>query len=340
MRAPPKPDNEQERLAYLQKLHILDTPIEARFDRITRLVCRSLGVPISAVTLIEEERQWFKSVCGADISEAKRSTSFCGYALLSDAPVIVQDTLQDQRFIDSPFVTAAPHVRFYAGYPLRVAENVRVGTLCVYDMKPRALSEEERGIMNDFTEMTQTELASIAVSQAHLNLIKDHAEAERRNLIDPLTRLWNKKAILDLLARETEICGRDGTALTVVRADISVNDDTTPVADQIMRRTAAALVSLLRPYDLIGRIDDTGFLILLHNCNTTDAHYALNRISKSIYAEDIVTSKGPRPQRLRIGAVSCSPVRGEDSGRYIALAEHALRQNAEQDKSIFTVRAE
>ena len=119
MLEPPLPPDEAMRLAALRSLNILDTPAEERFDRITRLAQRLFDVPIALVSLVDTNRQWFKSCQGLDASETPRSISFCGHAILEDGPLIIEDATKDQRFADNPLVTGPPDIRFYTGQPLK-----------------------------------------------------------------------------------------------------------------------------------------------------------------------------------------------------------------------------
>jgi len=153
-----KPDGEAGRLAALRRLSILDTPPEERFDRITRLAAAVFDVPIALVTFVDAKRQWFKSVLGLHIREWSRDESFCAYAIRDKRPVIVRDTLMDDRFAESPLVVGPPRIRFYAGYPLILADGHCVGTVCVADIRPRDLDERERGLLKDLAQLAAGEL--------------------------------------------------------------------------------------------------------------------------------------------------------------------------------------
>ncbi|WP_335720488.1 GAF domain-containing protein [Vibrio natriegens] len=135
---PPKiPDNEAERLHALRALEILDTTHEERFDRVTRMAKRMFGVPISLVSLIDENRQWFKSAQGLEVTETPRAISFCGHAINNDGLFIIPNAIDDKRFCDNPLVTDDPNIRFYAGYPLKLRQGINIGTLCLIDSVPR-----------------------------------------------------------------------------------------------------------------------------------------------------------------------------------------------------------
>ena len=137
--AAPRPADEVKRLESLRALKMLDTEPEPRFDRLTALTSRTLDVPIALISLIDEDRQWFKSHHGIDATEAPRDMAICAHAILGPDPLQVTDALQDDRFADNPMVANSPHLRFYAGAPLVLADGTRAGTLCVLDHRPRAL---------------------------------------------------------------------------------------------------------------------------------------------------------------------------------------------------------
>jgi ribonuclease BN (tRNA processing enzyme)/CheY-like chemotaxis protein len=154
-----KPPAEEElRLAAVRSLAILDTPPEERFDRLTRLAAAVFDVPVALVTLVDHDRQWFKSRHGLDMSETHRDLSFCAHAIHADDIMVVPDTRLDSRFADSPVVTAAPHVRFYAGYPIRDAAGMRIGTLCLIDTRPRDLDPGKLGLLRDLGSLVQREM--------------------------------------------------------------------------------------------------------------------------------------------------------------------------------------
>ena len=153
------PSDEKDRLAALQQLQILDTPMEERYDRITRLAADALSVPIALISLVDENRQWFKSCIGLDVRETGREEAFCAHAVVDDATLVVSDTLLDERFADNPLVVDAPHIRFYAGCPVHAPDGHALGTLCIIDTQPRQLQDREVSILENLAAMVETELA-------------------------------------------------------------------------------------------------------------------------------------------------------------------------------------
>ncbi|MBC8211959.1 MAG: PAS domain S-box protein [Gammaproteobacteria bacterium] len=158
MEIPCIPENETERLAALQHLELLDTLPENRFDRLTRIVKQHFQVSIALVSLVDRDRQWFKSRQGLDATETPRDISFCGHAILSDDIFYIRNTLEDVRFADNPLVTGAPNIRFYAGAPLHTPDGSRIGTLCIIDDKPREFSAQALSVLRDLADTVEAEL--------------------------------------------------------------------------------------------------------------------------------------------------------------------------------------
>lgn len=145
----PLADNETERLAALQSCQILDTPPDPAYDDITKLLAYICQTPITLVSLIDEERQWFKSRYGLDAEQTHRDLAFCAHAILEPSrPLIVEDASQDPRFCYNDLVRKEPHIRFYAGYPLVTEAGYPLGTLCAIDTVPRTLSETQMDALN------------------------------------------------------------------------------------------------------------------------------------------------------------------------------------------------
>ncbi|WP_233888324.1 PAS domain S-box protein [Paraburkholderia flagellata] len=174
----PLPPDEDVRLRALRQLDILDTDPEEAFDRISRLAAFAFDMPIVLISLVDEDRQWFKSHHGLAACETPRSVSFCAHAVLSKRMLVVEDALDDERFLDNPLVTGAPNIRFYAGSPLRLADGQVVGTLCLIDEKPRTFDEVQRAMLADFAHLVERELEL----RRQLNRSRAAHERDRRSL--------------------------------------------------------------------------------------------------------------------------------------------------------------
>ncbi|BCM93301.1 virulence sensor protein BvgS [Abditibacteriota bacterium] len=177
------PKNEEQRLAALHEYGVLDTLPEQGFDDLTLLASHICGTPLSFVSLIDRDRQWFKSKRGLEIIETSRDVSFCAHAVLEpNELLIVSDARYDQRFADNPVVTGEPHVRFYAGAPLVTPSGEAVGTLCVVDHFPRELNEEQKQALRALARQTmaQLELRRQAVELANQMAVRVQTEAALR----------------------------------------------------------------------------------------------------------------------------------------------------------------
>ena len=171
MKKPEIPDCEELRIQDLRSLALLDTKPEETFEAVTKLVKHFFDVPICAISLVDRERQWFKSIQGLDVCETGRDVSFCGHTILQEGIFFVEDTLKDKRFCDNPLVVEEPKIRFYAGYPLKSSAGHAIGTLCIIDTKPRHISKEKLSMLKDFVLLIESEIFEKRKSSAYLGVI-------------------------------------------------------------------------------------------------------------------------------------------------------------------------
>jgi signal transduction histidine kinase len=181
----PKPFDEERRLEALNSFSVLDTPPEPIFDQVTRGVARLFDVPIALVSLIDRDRQWFKSCYGLEAKQTRRSVAFCGHAILQNTVMVVPDALADPRFESNPLVVGPPGIRFYAGAPLVTSDGYPLGTLCIIDTKPRdAMTAEQQDCLSDFASIVVAALeyrrlsaaARSAEADFWLQIAKERAE--------------------------------------------------------------------------------------------------------------------------------------------------------------------
>jgi diguanylate cyclase (GGDEF)-like protein/PAS domain S-box-containing protein len=186
MPAAPLPANEALRLDALRSTALLDSAPEPAFDRITRLVARALDVPIALISLVDEERQWFKSGVGVEVGQTPREQAFCAHAILETEPLVVPDATADARFADNPLVTGAPDIRAYAGVPIRTRHGYAIGTLCAIDSQPRCFTQEEVDTLSDLAALVMkqvqmreaVELSRLEVDRADAALRANAAQFE------------------------------------------------------------------------------------------------------------------------------------------------------------------
>ncbi len=183
MKTAPTPENEGDRLQKLLEYEILDTDPEKAFDRITRIVAETIGVPIALVSLVDADRQWFKSRHGLDAEQTPREIAFCAHAILDDKTFVIEDAHRDERFADNPLVTGDPSVRFYAGAPLVTSDGYKLGTLCAIDRVPRKISDDHILLIEDLASLVVDEIElrkvlRIAITTAEeQNDLREAAEA-------------------------------------------------------------------------------------------------------------------------------------------------------------------
>ncbi|MCO4322149.1 PAS domain-containing protein [Aliidiomarina quisquiliarum] len=197
MQRPATPEDEKQRQAALDATGLLHSGSDPRFDRITRMASELFSVPVCLVSLIDRERQWFKSCYGLNEQETARDISFCGHTILEERPLIVEDTWGDRRFADNLLVISGPKIRFYAGVPLKALGRFHIGTLCIIDTEPRSLSAQQVELLVDLAAMVETLVeADVDAKQVRAVLEATMQEKEHRaQLVIEGTRVgtwqWN-----------------------------------------------------------------------------------------------------------------------------------------------------
>lgn len=206
----PVPSNEHARLRTLRRYAVLDTEAEPSFDRITALAARVLRVPICLVSLVDADRQWFKSCVGLGVRETGRDISFCAHAILSDDVLVVPDATEDARFLANPVVLGAPFIRAYAGAPLTTSDGFRIGTLCAIDTRPRAFDADERATLADLARLVVDELElRLAVRERRLFERVLQTSPNVVYVYDPATRrtLWSSRLVTAVLGYDPRELG-------------------------------------------------------------------------------------------------------------------------------------
>ena len=280
MKTPETPANEKERLKTLRSTDILDTDPEERFDRLTRMAQRVFGVSIALVSLVDENRQWFKSKAGLDACETGRDISFCGHAILGNDIFIIEDALEDERFADNPLVTGEPKIRFYAGAPLRYLDGNKLGTLCIIDQKPRIMDEDDCTMLRDLAEMAEGELSAIQLAT-----------------IDDLTKISNRRGFISLAQNSISLCARQETPVSMVFLDL---DKFKPINDQFGHaegdHALIAFADLMRKSfrdsDVFARIGGDEFVVLLTNTQQDRAAEIVARFRDQVDAYNTQAKRG------------------------------------------------
>jgi diguanylate cyclase (GGDEF)-like protein len=255
----PIPANEKERLTALQSYEVLDTTCEAAFDNFTHMAAQLTACPISIITLVDRERQWFKSKIGIDMVQTPREEAFCAHAIANpQETLIVPDAWQDERFAQNPVVLGGPLIRFYAGVPLVNPEGAALGTLCVIDREPRALTDTQAQTLRRLADAVMTTL----------ELRRAMIAVRRMSLVDTLTGIASRAALIHALEQAIARQDRHGTPFILLYLDLNgfkaVNDRLGHAeGDEVLRTIAAALTFCLRTGDVAGRLGGDEFALVL-----------------------------------------------------------------------------
>ncbi len=271
---PPTPSDESRRLKTLRDLRLLDTPPEERFDRVTRLAKQVFATPIALVSLVDADRQWFKSRQGLDAEETPRDISFCGHAILDDKIMVVNDAVSDQRFCDNPLVCGDPNIRFYAGYPLAGPDGSRVGTLCIIDEKPRQVSEQQLQLLRELGRMVEEEL--IAADGA---------------TTDPTTGISNRNGFVTIADHLLSLCKRKREPAALMMFHLEELNSLEEHHGRYEGDTQAVelahlLLATFRNSDIVARISLDVFGVLLASTNLEGAEEARQRFELKLGARN------------------------------------------------------
>ncbi|AAY92577.1 sensor domain-containing diguanylate cyclase [Pseudomonas protegens] len=316
---PSKPNNEALRIQTLRELNVLDTSPEERFDRLTRLAKRLFNVPIALVSLVDADRQWFKSCVGLDVSETSRDISFCGHAILGDQILTVPDAGLDERFHDNPLVVGAPGIRFYAGCPLTVTNGSKLGTLCLIDIKPRDLDDEDRALLRDLARMAEQELAAVQMAS-----------------MDELTLLSNRRGFEALARHALGVCKRLEKPATLLFFDLNdfkqINDTYGHAeGDGALKTFADVLRIAFRESDVIGRLGGDEFVALLTAADHVETSAIMARL-REILDERNATLKRGYDIRFSVGQIEYDAERHPDIEALLADADKAMYLHKQASK--------
>lgn len=320
MKAPDFPPDERSRIANLHALDILDTPPEERFDRLTRLARRMFSVPIALVSLVDSNRQWFKSCMGLDVSETPRDISFCGHAILGNDILLIPDASADERFFDNPLVLGEPNIRFYAGCPLRTGNNSKIGTLCLIDSQPHDFGPEELQLLRDLAAMAEQELAAIQLATT-----------------DMLTSLSNRRGFEVLSQQVIHLCQRMGRSASLLFFDLNhfkeINDNFGHCEGDLALETfAEALREVFRESDVIGRLGGDEFVVLLTGTEGDVIEAVLQRLQTRLDEVNQLLGRG-YDIAFSVGEVAFNPERHQHIALLLAEADAAMYADKKKRKA-------
>ena len=320
------------RIANMHSLDLFCTPIEERFERITRLARRALQVPVAAVTVLNGEKQWFKSVIGWGVSELPRQHGLCRMITTEKRLLIIPDTLAEPRSADAAIVTSAPHFRAYAGHALLNEHGALAGTFAVFDVRARKFTPAERQTIADLAAMTQRELLSDRLDDAHSALIAKLSVARREAMMDPLTRLWNRRGASVLLKAAFDEADQYRTPLTLALLDLDnfkrINDSYGhQIGDEVLRKVSGRLVGAVRAGDAVCRIGGDEFLIVMREADAKPASQIAERVRRTITESPIPTRDGALPMSVSVGFTIRNPDEELSVDELLGRADQALLES-------------
>jgi diguanylate cyclase (GGDEF)-like protein len=307
MQIPDIPVDEARRLTALHATRLLGSAPEEAFDRITRMAARLLDAPTALVSLVDTDVQWFKSRCGLEATETPRDISFCGHAILEHEPLVVGDATKDPRFHDNPLVTGEPHIRFYAGVPLYSVDRMPLGTLCVIDREPRQLGSEELDLLRQLATAAQALYSHVLLDADNPELSAAAGQVEFLLNHDQLTGLSNRQALARTISKDVEEWRKQGTPTLVAAINLDkfkrLNEALGHHAgDQALVSITWSLQSVLRPEDLLARVGNDEFVVLLPGLGDDSvARDRLRQIMQAVHREFKNPGGGAIPLTCSIG---------------------------------------
>ncbi len=345
----PLPENEAARLDALRSYRILDTLPEASYDDITHLASVLCEAPIALVSLVDSDRQWFKSRHGLEATETPRHVAFCAHAILQSELMVVPDTRADERFADNPLVTSAPNIRFYAGAQLVTGKGEALGTLCVIDQVQRTLSDAQADALRALSRqvMAQLELRRHIAEQQryrrmleayHRELEDSNARLEAQSLTDDVTGFHNTRFLHHYLDDQLALATARGEALSLVFFDM---DGFKAVVDahghllgaRVLREVAAAVHRMLDRDDRIVRYGGDEYVVILPGQARDQALAKAERIRDVIGSTAFLLSEELDVRVTASLGVATFPDDARDKRQLLMEADHCLFQSKRDGKN-------
>lgn len=348
------PQNENARIEALHSYKILDTLPEQAYDDIVKLASQICDTPIALVSLVDQNRQWFKSKVGLNAAETHRDLSFCAHAILQRDLFVVPDATHDARFADNDLVTSGPKIRFYAGVPLVTPEGMPLGTLCTIDKVPRHLTDDQEEALEALSRQVVTQLElrrqydlqsqileELRNTQTKLEEYREQLESSNKvltalSVTDELTGVNNRRAFNDRLDKEIKRANRYNRPLSLLLLDVdkfkSYNDTFGhPAGDVVLREVAQLLFRKARDIDIVARYGGEEFAVILPDTDAEQATALAERLR--VYISEL---DGLKRQVTASFGVSTFIVDMRDSTDLVSAADGALYQSKHDGRNRVT----
>lgn len=319
MKIPAAPIDEVSRIDALESLEILDTLPEEKFDRVARLCCRVFDVPIALVSLVDSNRQWFKSCQGLDVRETSRDISFCGHAILGNEVFVIPDTTKDARFVDNPLVLNDPHIRFYAGYPLQSLNGSNLGTLCIIGREAKEFTQKDIEALSDLGYIIEQEIITMQLA-----------------MMDELTNISNRRGTMSLMPHYLNFCTRQNTTASLIFIDLDnfklINDRFGHAeGDHALSVFTELMSNTFRRTDLLARVGGDEFIILFSDTEKHTAIEIMDKFSDALGHYNQQTNRGYE-LAFSYGVVQYDPEKHDGVEALINAGDTLMYQHKKQRK--------
>jgi diguanylate cyclase (GGDEF)-like protein len=306
---------------------LLHTPLEARFNRLVRLTRRAVGTRVAAISFVSDEGEWFKAVTGWNVTQLPAEQSLAAMLLGGGGPVAIADMLEDDRTRNHPLVTGSPRFRFCAMEPIVSRSGGTVGVLAAYDIAPHKIRSDLHEALSDAAELVRRELRVSELGSLQQALLGSLDGSGRAELLDDLTRLWNRRGAMRLL--DQALAGGPATVpVGVCVLDIDgfkrVNDRFGhAMGNVVLRKLGASLVDSVRPGDVVCRLGGDGFLLMIPNVDPDQLADIMDRVKGRVQSLRVRTQAGSVKVAVSIGGTLASG--GEPAEDVLRQADEAMR---------------
>lgn len=315
-------------LAELQVKDLVQTPLEARFNRLVRMTRRALGTRVAAISFLNTEGEWFKAVTGWTVSQLPPERSLAAALLGRDGPVAVADLSADARTRAHPLVAGSPRFRFCALHPVVDRFGNTIGAVSAFDTEPRPVNVDVLEAIADAGDLAQRELLLSDFGGIQQKLLAKLDASRRQALLDDLTRLWNRRGGMLLLEQAFEDGGR-GASVGVCVVDVDdfkrINDQFShAMGDIVLRKLAGSIVDSIRPGDIACRLGGDEFLLLVPEVDTEQLEGIMDRVRERVEALVIRTRAGSVKVTVSIGGMVASVGDGGSVDELMRRADEAM----------------
>jgi diguanylate cyclase (GGDEF)-like protein len=316
-------------LAEMQVKDLIQTPLEARFNRLARMTRRALDTRVATISFLSNDGEWFKAAVGWNVSELPTHRSLAAILTSDEGPVAVADLLEDERTRSHPLVTGSPKFRFCALYPIKDRFGHAIGAAAAYDTAPRKLTAGILEAIEDVGELAQRELLLTEVGGVQQQLLNKLDASRRQALLDELTRLWNRRGGMTFLEQILADKSRRQAGVGVCVIDVDdfklINDRYGhAMGDVVLRKLAAVIVDSVRPEDIACRLGGDEFMLVFPEANDEQLTAIMDRIRSHVRALVIRTRAGEVRVSISIGGCLAGRDSVKDADELVHRADEAM----------------